>query len=85
MRRTGRPADKRLYVEAVMDSLDLSAASKDERIIIHESLRKMTCVELTILAKSLKKTTGWKHDLPQETNAQKKRLKILEYRLTDSV
>lgn len=85
MKRRGRPADKKLYVEAVMDSLDLSIASEDERSIIHESLRKMTCVELTILAKSLNKTTGWEHDLPQETNAQKKRLKILEYGLTGSV
>lgn len=85
MKRRGRPADKRLYVEAVMDSLELSTASEDERSIIYESLRKMTCVELTILAKSINKTTEWEQHLPQETNAQKKRLKILEYRLTDSV
>ena len=76
MKRIGRPADKRLYVEAVMNSLDLSVANKDERSIIYESLRKMTCVELTILAKSLNKNTGWEQHLPQETNAQKKRLKF---------
>ena len=85
MRRRGRPADKKLYVEAVMDSLDLSTVREDEKSIIQESLRKMTCLELTILAKSLNHTTGWKHDLPKETSAQKKRLKILEYGLTDSV
>jgi len=76
MKRRGRPADKRLYVEAIMRGLDLSTVSDDEKSIINQSLRKLTCLELTILAKSLTKTTGWEYDLPEETNAQKKRLKF---------
>ena len=76
MKRRGRPADKKLYVNAVMEGSPPIGIKEEELSILRSSLTKLTCVELTILAKSL--SSGSKCLLPNKTDAQKKRLKILE-------
>ena len=76
MSRRGRPADKKLYVNAVMESLPPFGTKEEELSILRGSLIKLTCVELTILAKSLSSES--KCLLPNKTDAQKNRLKILE-------
>jgi len=80
MKRRGRPADKKLYVNAVMAALpslgEIEGVKEEELSILRGSLTKLTCVELTILAKSL--STESECRLPNKTDAQKNRLKILE-------
>ena len=76
MKRRGRPADKKLYVNAVMEGLPPFGIKEEELSILRSSLTKLTCVELTILAKSLSGES--KCLLPNKTDAQKNRLKILE-------
>jgi len=80
MKRRGRPADKKLYVNAVMRGLpscgEVEGVKEEEMSILRGSLTKLTCVELTILAKSLSIESECL--LPNKTDAQKNRLKILE-------
>ncbi len=76
MSRRGRPADKKLYVNAVMEALPPFGTKEEELSILRRSLTKLTCVELTILAKSLSGESECL--LPNRTDAQKNRLKILE-------
>jgi|TARA_R100000808_G_scaffold16552_1_gene37293 hypothetical protein len=75
MNRRGRPADKKLYVSAVVRNLPNKDLKEEEISIIKSSLTKMTCVELTMLVKSLSPDS--KCSLPDKTDAQKNRLKIL--------